>query len=109
MNIRYVSICWLPELFSVARIIALGMVTLHSMSPVQAQSITQAEDGTGTVVTINGNQYDISGGSLSEDGANLFQSFQDFGLSAHEMANFLSTPDIQIYFGARGGWECLND
>ncbi|MEQ9625287.1 two-partner secretion domain-containing protein, partial [Coleofasciculus chthonoplastes] len=99
MNIRYVSVCWLPELFSVARIVALGMVTLHSMSPVQAQSITQAEDGTGTVVTINGNQFDISGGSLSEDGANLFQSFQDFGLSAHEMANFLSTPDIQNILG----------
>jgi len=89
------SVGKLPGLFSLGGIISLGMVTLHAMSPVQAQSITQAEDGTGTVVTIDGNQYDISGGSLSGDGANLFHSFQEFGLSAHEIANFLSTPDIQ--------------
>jgi filamentous hemagglutinin family protein len=89
------SVGKLPGLFSVAGIISLGMVTLHSMSPVQAQSITEAADGTGTVVTIDGNQYDISGGSLSGDGANLFHSFQEFGLSANEIANFLSTPDIQ--------------
>ncbi|WP_446335460.1 CHAT domain-containing protein [Coleofasciculus sp. G1-WW12-02] len=75
------------------------MVTLHSMSPVQAQSITQAEDGTGTVVTINGNQYDIFGGSLSGDGANLFHSLQEFELSANEIANFLSTPNIQNILG----------
>ncbi|MFP5273662.1 two-partner secretion domain-containing protein, partial [Coleofasciculus sp.] len=93
------SVGKLPELFSLAGIISLGMVTLHSMSPVQAQSITQAEDGTGTVVTINGNQYDISGGSFSEDGANRFHSLQEFGLSANEIANFLSTPDIQNILG----------
>ncbi|MEQ9235475.1 CHAT domain-containing protein [Coleofasciculus sp. E2-BRE-01] len=94
------SVGKLPELFSLTGIISLGMVTLHSMSPVQAQSITEAADNrTDTVVTVNGNQFDISGGSLSEDGANLFQSFQDFRLSAHEMANFLSTPDIQNILG----------
>jgi len=94
------SVGKLPGLFSLGGIISLGMVTLHSMSPVQAQSISEAADNsTDTVVTVNGNQYDISGGSLSEDGANLFQSFQEFGLSANEIANFLSTPDIQNILG----------
>jgi filamentous hemagglutinin family protein len=100
MNIRDLSRFWLPELFSVARIVALGMVTLGSISPVQAQSITEAADHrTDTVVTVNGNQYEISGGSRSVDGANLFHSFQEFGLSANEIANFLSTPDIQNILG----------
>ena len=39
-------------------------------------------DGTTTtVVTPNGNRLDINGGTLSGDGANLFHSFQKFGLN----------------------------
>ncbi|MFB8796288.1 MAG: CHAT domain-containing protein [Microcoleus sp.] len=59
------------------------------------QSITPATDGTGTVVTPQGNRIDISGGKLSRDGANLFHSFQQFGLSETQTANFLSNPAIQ--------------
>ena len=54
-----------------------------------AQPITPAADGTKTVVTPNGNRYDISGGSLSPEGANLFHSFTEFGLSYGQTANFL--------------------
>jgi len=54
-----------------------------------------ANDGTGTRVTPRGNQFDIGGGQLSRDRANLFHSFQRFGLSREQIANFLSNPEIR--------------
>ncbi|HEY9600833.1 MAG TPA: hypothetical protein V6C85_04430, partial [Allocoleopsis sp.] len=57
---------------------------------VRAQSITPAADGTGTIVTPNGNQFDISGGTTSGNGANLFHSFNQFGLDSGQIANFLA-------------------
>ncbi|MEG4962277.1 two-partner secretion domain-containing protein, partial [Microcoleus sp. K4-C2] len=64
-----------------------------------AQPITPAPDGTNTVVTPSGNRYDISGGSFSGDGANLFHSFTQFGLSEAQTANFLTNPNIQNILG----------
>lgn len=64
-----------------------------------AQPIAPASDGTNTVVTPNGNRYDISGGSLSGDKANLFHSFIQFGLSEGQTANFLTNPNIQNILG----------
>ncbi|MEG4366296.1 filamentous hemagglutinin N-terminal domain-containing protein, partial [Microcoleus sp. C2C6] len=64
-----------------------------------AQPITSAADGTNTVVTPNGNRYDISGGSLSPEQANLFHSFTEFGLSEGQTANFLTNPNIQNILG----------
>ena len=64
---------------------------------VRAQSITSAPDGVGTIIHHNGNTYNITGGTIS--GANLFHSFQEFGLSAQEVANFLSNPNIQNVLG----------
>ncbi|MEG4858097.1 CHAT domain-containing protein [Microcoleus sp. K1-B6] len=61
----------------------------------QAQPIVPAADGTGTVVTPIGNRYDINGGSLSGDGANLFHSFGQFGLNEGQIANFLTNSAIQ--------------
>ncbi|NEP09672.1 MAG: filamentous hemagglutinin N-terminal domain-containing protein, partial [Symploca sp. SIO2C1] len=65
----------------------------------QAQPITPAADGTGTVVTTEGNQFQIDGGSLSADGVNLFHSFEKFGLDSAQVANFLSSPEIQNILG----------
>ena len=73
--------------------------TLHVILPAQAQPITPAGDRTGTVVSPNGNQLNISGGTLSGDGANLFHSFEQFGLSSGQIANFLSNPQIQNILG----------
>ncbi|MEG4842442.1 two-partner secretion domain-containing protein, partial [Microcoleus sp. B9-D4] len=64
-----------------------------------AQPIAPAADGTNTVVTPSGNRYDISGGSFSGDGANLFHSFTQFGLSEAQTANFLTNPNIQNILG----------
>jgi filamentous hemagglutinin family protein len=60
-----------------------------------AQLITPAADGTGTIVTPQGSQYDITGGQTSGNGANLFHSFDRFGLDAGQIANFLSHPNTQ--------------
>jgi filamentous hemagglutinin family protein len=46
-----------------------------------------------------GNRLDITGGQLSRDGANLFHSFNEFGLNAEQTANFLSNPSIQNILG----------
>ncbi|NEO83855.1 MAG: filamentous hemagglutinin N-terminal domain-containing protein, partial [Spirulina sp. SIO3F2] len=62
-----------------------------------AQSITTAPDGTGTIIQHQDNTYHIQGGTQA--GANLFHSFQEFGLSSGEIANFLSNPSITNIFG----------
>ena len=70
-----------------------------SGSPSFGQSIIPAADGTATIVTQDGNRFVIDGGSLSGDGANLFHSFQQLGLSTNEIATFLSNPAIQNILG----------
>lgn len=71
----------------------------NPLQPVQAQSITPAADGTGTIVTPDGNRLNISGGALSKDKGNLFHSFEQLGLNSGEIANFLSNPNIQNILG----------
>ena len=68
-----------------------------------SQSVTSADDGTGTVVDTTGDQYDISGGTQAE--ANLFHSFEKLGLSEGEIANFLSNPDIENILGRVTGGD----
>lgn len=63
--------------------------------PVLAQSITPSPESTGTIVTRDGNRYDISGGQRSQDDANLFHQFEQFGLTQDEIARFLSSPEIR--------------
>lgn len=62
---------------------------------VKAQPIIPAADGTGTLVIPQGNQFQITGGQLSGDRANLFHSLQKFGLSEGQIANFLANPNLQ--------------
>jgi filamentous hemagglutinin family protein len=68
-----------------------------------AQAITPASDGTGTIVTPQGNQLNITGGQTSRNGANLFHSFSQFGLSPSQIANFQSNPQIQNILGRING------
>ncbi|HEY9730157.1 MAG TPA: filamentous hemagglutinin N-terminal domain-containing protein, partial [Chroococcales cyanobacterium] len=70
-----------------------------------AQPIVPAADGTGTLITPDGNRIDISGGQLSGDNANLFHSFTQFGLDANQIANFLSNPNIRNILGRVAGGE----
>ncbi|MDF0553101.1 CHAT domain-containing protein [Kamptonema sp. UHCC 0994] len=74
-------------------------------SLVQAQPIVPAADGTNTTVTPDGNRFNISGGQLSRDGSNLFHSFQRFGLSQGQIANFLSNDTIRNILARVTGGE----
>ncbi|MGD2182244.1 CHAT domain-containing protein [Lusitaniella coriacea] len=78
---------------------ATASVLAFPLEPARAQPITPAVDGTGTTIIINGDRFDINGGTLSGDGANLFHSFQEFGLSPNQIANFLATPQLQNILG----------
>lgn len=74
----------------------VGVVT---PKPMWGQPIPATTDGTGTLVTPNENRFDIYGGTLSGDGTNLFHSFEQFGLSQGQIANFLSNPQIHNILG----------
>ncbi|WP_204103303.1 MULTISPECIES: CHAT domain-containing protein [Spirulina sp. CCY15215] len=76
-------------------------LTSHSFS--LAQSITATPDETGTIIQQEGNTYRIQGGTRSQ--GNLFHSFQQFGLNSNEIANFLSSPDIQNILGRVTGGD----
>ncbi|MEM9538540.1 MAG: CHAT domain-containing protein [Cyanobacteria bacterium P01_E01_bin.42] len=67
--------------------------------PVLSQSIVSETNGTETIVNAEGGIFTIEGGILSGDGANLFHSFEQFGLDAGQVANFLSAPDIHNILG----------
>jgi filamentous hemagglutinin family protein len=75
--------------------ILLALLTLNHSPPSHAQPIIPANDNTGTVVNPTGDRFDITGGTLSPDNTNLFHSFQQFGLDSEQIANFLSSPNIQ--------------
>ncbi|MDX2212917.1 MAG: CHAT domain-containing protein [Oculatellaceae cyanobacterium bins.114] len=74
------------------------------ISPANAQ-VTAAPDGTNTQINHRGDQYNIQGGTLSRDGQNLFHSFEQFGLTAGEIATFLSNPHIQNILGRVTGGD----
>ena len=73
----------------------LPLVTVPVPVHAQAQVIVPASDGTNTIVIPQGNRIDITGGQLSRDGSNLFHSLDKFGLDRHQIANFLSQPNIR--------------
>ncbi|MBD2329167.1 CHAT domain-containing protein [Alkalinema sp. FACHB-956] len=77
-------------------LIALGR--LYSF-PGMAQSIVPSNDGTATIVTPTGNQFNITGGQISGDSHNLFHSFQQFDLLSGQSANFSINPNIQNILG----------
>jgi len=91
---RYNAWFW-QRLLQIGVCLTLGGVP----AAVNAQAIAPASDGTGTVVTQTGNQSTITGGTFSTNGSNLFHSFQQFGLSQGQIANFLSNPAIQNILG----------
>lgn len=87
--------------FSFYKTATLSLATLSLLASIQPSfaQITPASDGTNTQVTVNGNQMEITGGQLSGDGGNLFHSFQQFGVTEGQIANFMSTPSIQNILG----------
>jgi filamentous hemagglutinin family protein len=85
-------------------------LTVQSALHAQPLPIRPAADGTGTIVNSEGNTFNITGGTTSSSGANLFQSFTTFGLSNGQVANFLSAPNTQnILSRVTGGSFSLID
>ncbi|MEM9906184.1 MAG: CHAT domain-containing protein [Cyanobacteria bacterium P01_D01_bin.44] len=84
-------------------LLAFSLAGLLKMDAALAQSITPASDGTGTLVTRDGQTFDIEAGSLSADGSNLFHSFQTFQPNSGEIVNFLADPAIQNIFARING------
>ncbi|MCY6494273.1 CHAT domain-containing protein [Leptolyngbya sp. GGD] len=89
-----------------------GLVILSALffssgihTSVQAQPIVPAADGTGTSVKLIENQFEITGGQFSQDGQNLFHSFERFGLEPGQIANFFSSPSIRNILGRVSGGE----
>ncbi len=82
-----------PPLRSIGLLLAVGsaIATTLTARPARAQ-VTSAPDGTGTTVTVNGSEFRISGGQQA--GANLFHSFQQFGLNSEQIATFLAQPQL---------------
>ncbi|HLO85699.1 MAG TPA: CHAT domain-containing protein [Nostocaceae cyanobacterium] len=80
-------------------LLILSLLGISIIAPARGQSITPSADVTNTLVNQSGNQINITGGTLSSDGANLFHSFQKFGLNQNQIANFLSNPNIQNILG----------
>lgn len=78
-------------------ILTTAALALNPFQDTLAQTITPAADGTGTIINHNGNTYHITGGTQA--GANLFHSFQQFGLQPNEIADFLSNPAINNVVG----------
>jgi filamentous hemagglutinin family protein len=79
--------------------VPVAIASFDPAQPASAQSVTPATDGTNTVVLQNGNRFQINGGTLSGDGTNLFQSFQQFGLNSGQVADFLTSPTIRNILG----------
>ena len=70
-----------------------------TLLPAKSQSIIPANDGTNTRINTQGNLVDITGGSFSRDGANLFHSFQQLNVPTGTTANFIASPNIQNILG----------
>ncbi len=85
-----VLVCWL-----------LTLTLASPMAVAVAQAIAPANSV--TIVTPQGNQFDISGGTAA--GRNLFHSFQRLGLGPNQIANFLATPGIENILGRVVGGE----
>jgi filamentous hemagglutinin family protein len=74
----------------------------------QIAQVIPADDGTGTVVRIDGNIFNINQGT--RQGANLFQSFEQFGLSRGQVANFQISAEVANIVGrVVGGDESTID
>jgi filamentous hemagglutinin family protein len=85
----------------------LPIMSVWGISSAFAQSIVPADR---TQVNRQGHRFDITGGQQSQDGTNLFHSFDRFGLTHEEIANFRSNPTLQnILVRVQGGEASVID
>ncbi|MEM6449213.1 MAG: CHAT domain-containing protein [Cyanobacteria bacterium P01_D01_bin.105] len=65
--------------------------------------IIPSEDNAHSVINTVDNQINITQGQFSEDGSNLFHSFEQFDLDKNQIANFITTPTTQHVIGTVNG------
>lgn len=81
----------------------VSLLCLSGQQVANGQSIVVEPNSTNTQVDYSNNEYDIQGGALSEDGSNLFHSFNEFNLNTGETANFIDEVDTQNILGSVTG------
>ena len=89
---------------SKAFLVLLPFFGIAISAQASAQVISASEDSN-TVIEVSGDQFDISGGQLSSDDANLFHNFEQFGLSSGQIANFETIPNVQNVVGNVSGGQ----
>jgi filamentous hemagglutinin family protein len=71
------------------------LTLLGAVAPASDVSAQVVAGDAVTQVETSGDRFDITGGQLSDDRANLFQSFQQFDVSAAQTANFVTPTEVQ--------------
>jgi filamentous hemagglutinin family protein len=82
--------------FSLSGLLLTGISTVSLANPIAADPTST---NSATQVTQSGQAFTITGGQRSGDGQTLFHSFEQFGLSADQVATFLAQPEVQSILG----------
>ena len=88
--------------YSKASLVLLPFFGITVTANASAQVIP-VEESTATVVEAIGNQFDITGGQLSDNEANLFHNFEQFDLSSGQTANFNTISSVENVVGKVSG------
>ena len=89
----------------------LGLVGTGTQAYAQ---VIPSNDGSNTVVDVVSDTHsiegriDITGGQISSDSSNLFQSFEQFDITAEQTANFVTPSDVQNVIGRVKGGSASN-
>jgi filamentous hemagglutinin family protein len=88
--------------------LTLTILSLGVTHPVLAQ-VLPAADNINTQVQTQPAQFNITGGTKSQDGANLFHSFDRFNLDRDQLARFIADPVTRnIFARIRGGSSAID-
>ncbi|MEO1395511.1 MAG: CHAT domain-containing protein [Cyanobacteria bacterium J06634_5] len=81
----------------------LPLLSILSPTAHASAQVIAADDDVRTIVEVTSDRIDISGGQLSDEGDNLFQSFEQFDITAVQTARFATTPEVQNVVGKING------
>jgi filamentous hemagglutinin family protein len=88
--------------------LTIAILPILATSPAIAQ-VLPAADAINTQVQSQPSQFDITGGTKSQDGANLFHSFDRFNLDREQLARFIADPITRnIFARIRGGSSVID-